>query len=50
VFLALDPSVARVSGRYFVRSTESRHAGDAALARAFYDASCAQVGVEPVSA
>lgn len=48
VFLALDPSVTRISGRYFVRAREAPHAASAHEARGFYDASCALVGVEPL--
>lgn len=49
VFLALDPAVAGRSGGYFVRCREaevSAAARDPALARRFYDHSCAMVGIE----
>jgi NAD(P)-dependent dehydrogenase (short-subunit alcohol dehydrogenase family) len=50
VRLALDPIGAQVTGRYFAQGREaaaSPAAGDAALVRAFYDATAAAVGVAP---
>lgn len=49
VFLALDPSVARTTGQYFVRSRQAPHAGKPKDARALYDESCRLLGVEPLS-
>jgi len=40
-----------VSGRYFVRAAEAtpnRDANDERLSRAFYEASCARVGIAPL--
>ena len=51
VLLAIDSSVAKVTGQYFAhgRSTQSSSAGqDLALAEAFYLASAAAVGVKPI--
>jgi NAD(P)-dependent dehydrogenase (short-subunit alcohol dehydrogenase family) len=48
VFLALDDSVARTTGRYFVRSREASHAGDASAARALYEKSCAALSLAPL--
>jgi len=51
VFLALDPSVRGVTGKYFARSREaqpSAEAQDAELARRFYELSCSLVSVSPL--
>ncbi|MCA9639015.1 MAG: SDR family NAD(P)-dependent oxidoreductase, partial [Myxococcales bacterium] len=48
VFLALAPELGGVSGRYFVRAQEAQVAAsgrDPALARRFYEISCARVGI-----
>jgi NAD(P)-dependent dehydrogenase (short-subunit alcohol dehydrogenase family) len=50
VFLATDPSVAGVTGRYFVRCREAnphRAAADAALCRRFYDETARIAGMAP---
>lgn len=49
VFLAVDPSVAAVTGAYFVRCREaepSAAARDPALARRLYERSCAMVAID----
>ncbi|MCB9568218.1 MAG: SDR family NAD(P)-dependent oxidoreductase [Myxococcales bacterium] len=48
VFLALAPELGGVSGRYFARAQEAQVAAsgrDPALARRFYEISCARVGI-----
>ena len=53
VFLALDPSVASVSGEYFShcrRASPQRAARDDVLCARFYEESCRRVGVTPLPA